>query len=79
MSSPGEYSMITSNDGETFIVETKLLPGKFPTSLPYTGQIVERVMEYLHYKNMYQLIPQKKVPPFHMEPAEALDVLRAAI
>lgn len=36
-------------------------------------------MEYICYKHMYQIVAPKSLPPFHIDPELALDVLKASI
>ena len=64
-------TIITSKDGESFVVETRLLT-KFNTNMGYLAKIVEKIIEYLHYKYMYQTVNQKKLPVFEIEPSQAL-------
>lgn len=38
--SASDFTTINSKDGHQFILETKLLPNKFNTNLPYPANIV---------------------------------------
>ena len=67
-----DYTTITSKDGESFVVETRLLPTKFNKNMGYSAKIVEKIIEYLHYKYMHQTVNQKKLPVFEIEPSQAL-------
>ena len=44
--------------------------------LQYSTSVLERVIQYLHYKDKYQSL--KVIPDFKMEPEEILDVLVAS-
>ena len=59
-----DFSTITSVEGESFVIETRLLPPKMPLRLPYSAKIVEKIMEYLCYKKMYQILNLKSLPDF---------------
>lgn len=43
------------------------------------GEILEIIIQYLHYKSKYCKFPTEKVPPFPIKPDVALEVLNAAI
>lgn len=62
--SVSDFSTVTSKDGESFVLETKLLPSKFQPNMPYSAKIVEKIIEYLYYKHMYQSVGHKKLPSF---------------
>ena len=74
-----DFTTIASADGESFVIETKLLPSKISPKLPYSSKVVEKVMEYICYKHMYQFVGPKNLPKFEIEPELALEVLKASI
>jgi transcription elongation factor B subunit 1 len=43
------------------------------------GEILEIIIQYLHYKSKYCKYPSQEVPPFPIKPELALEVLNAAI
>ncbi len=43
------------------------------------GEILEIIIQYLHYKSKYSNFPTNKVPPFLIKPEFALEVLNAAV
>ena len=57
-----DYARISSVEGHEFVLEAKLLPKKFPTTLPYSSRIVETIIMYLHYRNIQQRTPLSKLP-----------------
>lgn len=60
-------------------MESRILPSKLNPALNYSGKIVEKIIEYLYFKHMYQAVGPRKLPHFDIEPAQALEVLRASI
>ncbi len=38
--STGDFTTINSKEGHQFVLETRLLPSKFNTNLPYAANIV---------------------------------------
>jgi hypothetical protein len=73
-----DYSRIYSNDGNEFVLESKIIPKGFPTNLGYSAKIVETIIQYLHYKHFNLKKNLNKVAPFEIEPSIALDLLKAA-
>ena len=59
-----DFCTIASADGESFIIESKLLPPKMSSKLPYSARVVEKIMEYVCYKHMYQYVAPKNLPKF---------------
>ena len=43
------------------------------------GEILEIIIQYLHYKSKYCKMPTNQVPPFFIKPELALEVLNASI
>lgn len=43
------------------------------------GEILEIMIQYLHYKSKYCKFPSNEVPPFPIKPDLALEVLNASI
>ena len=73
-----DYARVQSAEGHEFVLEARLLPKKFPSSLPYSSRIVETIIMYLHYRNAQQRTPLSKLPEFEIPPELALDLLKAA-
>lgn len=78
LGSSSDYSRIYSNDGSEFVLESKFIPNGFPHDLPYSAKIVETIIQYLHYKHFNLKKNINKLTPFDIEPAIALDLLKAA-
>lgn len=79
MSSSADYKTLTSIDGFSFVVESKLIPGNFGQNLPYESKIVETLIQYLHFRYLNMGKQPKSLPKFDIEPELALEVLKAAI
>jgi hypothetical protein len=60
------------------VIESKVIPKNFPTSLAYSAKIVETIIQYLHYKHINQKKNLNKLTPLPIEPEIALDLLKAA-
>lgn len=60
-------------------MDNKILPKGFPSELQYSEKIVETIVQYLHYKSINQGKNLNKLPKFDIEPALALELLRASI
>eukprot|EP00828_Plagiopyla_frontata_P031948 TRINITY_DN41749_c0_g1_i2.p1 TRINITY_DN41749_c0_g1~~TRINITY_DN41749_c0_g1_i2.p1 ORF type:complete len:163 (-),score=21.66 TRINITY_DN41749_c0_g1_i2:82-570(-) len=43
------------------------------------GEILELVIQYLHYKKRFQFEPKHQVPQFYIQPEYGLDVLKASL
>lgn len=56
--------------------QTEILTIKFEN---IHGQVLEKIIQYLHYKKRYMNIPPKDLPPFSIEPGLAYKILQAAI
>jgi hypothetical protein len=78
LGSSNDYSRIYSNDGNDFVLESKIIPKGFPSSLPYSAKIVETIIQYLHYRHFNLKKNLNKLTPFDIDPAIALDLLKAA-
>jgi hypothetical protein len=51
MSKASDYFKVVSQDGYEFYMEKAVLPKPIPEALPYTMKIVEKIVQYLHYKH----------------------------
>ncbi|KZT35259.1 POZ domain-containing protein [Sistotremastrum suecicum HHB10207 ss-3] len=95
--SESEWVRVLSEDGWTFIVPRKVAvaSGTLKNTLstgfaeaeaatchvPHRGAIVEKVMEYLSYKTLYESAgPKEDIPEFseRIQPELALELLMAA-
>ena len=79
MTSKDDYSRVTSSDGYEFFLNRNLLPKGFATSLPYSSRVVEKLIEYLHYKHINSAVDLNQLEHFPLDPEIALDVLKASI
>lgn len=70
--SASDFTTLTSKDGQQFIIETKVIPSKMGTALNYPAKIVQKIIEYLYFKYMYQSAIHKKIPNFDIQPQQAL-------
>ncbi|TNV73613.1 hypothetical protein FGO68_gene15968 [Halteria grandinella] len=89
-----EVIKVTSNDGKSFYVNKDVLciSKRFQIMLSSGMQeqeqkvinldlktsVVETCLKYLHYKLIYRKVSFQR-PPFHINPEDALEVLKAAI
>jgi hypothetical protein len=73
-----DYTRLYSNDGNEFVIESRVIPKNFPSNLGYSAKIVETIIQYLHYKNINLKKNLNKLPSFNIEPELALDLLKAA-
>jgi hypothetical protein len=67
-----DYIKIVSSDGFEFILETKLLPKSFPSTLNYPAKIIETIIQYLHYRCLNGKRNLNRLPNFVIEPDIAL-------
>lgn len=79
MSKTSDYFKVVSQDGYEFFMEKSVVPKQIPESLPYNMKIVEKIVQYLHYKHQNTTRDLNNLPPFDLDPNIALDVLKAAI
>ena len=70
---------LTSNDGFDFFVEKEVVPKGLPQSLTYDSKIVEKIVEYLHYKHVNVGVDINKVQQFDLDQNIALEVLKASL
>ena len=73
-----DYVRIQSSEGSEFVVQGKIVPKGFPTTLAYPPAIVETIIQYLYYKNLNGKKNIHKIPPFDINPSIALQLLKAA-
>lgn len=79
MSKPSDFMRVCSNDGYEFFLERAVVPKNFPEQLPYPMRVVEKVLQYLHYRHQNVGRDLSTLPQFDLDPSIALDVLRASI
>jgi hypothetical protein len=72
MSSKEDYTKLTSGDGYDFFVDREIIPKTFPLTLPYEMSIVEKIIEYLHYKHINTISDGCKLDGFVLDPQLAL-------
>lgn len=73
-----DYTRIYSNDGCDFLAESRVVPKTFPTMLNYPAKIVETIISYLYFKYHNSKKNPNKLPQFDIDPAIALELLKAA-
>lgn len=79
MSRPSDYLRVTSQDGYEFYMEKTIAPKGLPEQLPYPMRIAEKIIQYLHYRHQNIGRDLNQLPAFELDPAIALEVLRASI
>lgn len=79
MSKTSDYFKVTSQDGYDFYLEKSVMSKQIPEQLPYGYKVVEKILQYMHYKHQNMNKDLGKLPPFSIDPQIALEVLKAAI
>jgi hypothetical protein len=62
--SVSDYTRIYSNDGNEFVLESRVVPKNLPTNLNYPAKIVECIIQYLYYKFINAKNNINKLPGF---------------
>ena len=60
------------------MTENRVVPKGFPSQLKYPAKIVETIVSYLYFKYHNNKKNLQKLPAFDIDPAVALELLKAA-